>query len=452
MKGLVLGLVTLLVLAQAPWPASAFCGFYVGKADAKLFNQASQVVLVRHEERTVITMANDFRGDPREFALVVPVPTVLERGQIRVGDRALIERLDAYTAPRLVEYFDPDPCAPPRAVKLLAPGAAASMRRDQATERARSLGVTIEARYTVGEYDILILSARESAGLETWLRDNGYRLPPGASRVLGSYLKQGMKFFVARVNLAEQSQLGFTYLRPLQVAFESPKFVLPIRLGTVNADGPQELFVFTLTRGGRVEPTNYRTVRLPTGMELPAYVKEEFPNFYRAMFAEQVRREDMRAVFLEYAWDMSWCDPCAADPLSPGELRQLGVFWLPADGPGDRMRGPRPVDAFVTRLHVRYDATRFPDDLVFQETADRTSFQGRYVLRNVFRGEAGCEAGRRYRESLRTRAEREAATLASLTGWSIEDVRRRIGLGGGEPPEGSPWWRRLFGEPPRPGR
>ena len=178
MKGLVLGLVTLLVLAQAPRPASAFCGFYVGKADAKLFNQASQVVLVRHEERTVITMANDFRGDPREFALVVPVPTVLERGQIRVGDRALIERLDAYTAPRLVEYFDPDPCAPPRAVKPLAPGAAASMRRDQATERARSLGVTIEARYTVGEYDILILSARESAGLETWLRDNGYRLPP----------------------------------------------------------------------------------------------------------------------------------------------------------------------------------------------------------------------------------------------------------------------------------
>ena len=50
-------------------------------------------------------------------------------------------------------------------------------------------GVTIEARYTVGEYDILILSARESAGLETWLRDSGYRLPTGASAVLGSYLE-----------------------------------------------------------------------------------------------------------------------------------------------------------------------------------------------------------------------------------------------------------------------
>ena len=147
--------------------------------------------------------------------------------------------------------------------------------------------------------------------------------------MLASYLKQGMKFFVARVNLDEQSRLGFTYLRPLQMAFESPKFMLPIRLGTVNADGPQELFVYALTRKGRVEPTNYRTVRLPTGMDLPVYVKESSRDFYRAMFTEQVKREGMRAVFLEYAWDMAWCDPCAADPLSADELRKLGVFWLP---------------------------------------------------------------------------------------------------------------------------
>jgi hypothetical protein len=428
--------------------ALAFCGFYVAKADTRLFNQASKVVLVRTDDKTVITMANDFKGDPKEFALVVPVPTVLEKGQIRVGDRALIERLDAYTAPRLVEYFDPDPCSVRRAAEAPSSLALLSARKDAAFDRARSLGVTIEAQYTVGEYDILILSARESAGLETWLRDNDYRLPAGVSPVLGSYLKQGMKFFVARVNLKEQTKLGFTYLRPLQMAFESPKFMLPIRLGTVNADGPQELFVFALTRKGRVETTNYRTVRLPTGMDLPPYVKEEFPNFYRAMFAEQVKKEDMRAVFLEYAWDMSWCDPCAADPLSPEELRKLGIFWLPETGASGRGRGPGAVDTFVTRLHVRYDATRFPDDLVFQETADRTNYQGRYVLRNAFTGDASCEAGRRYRESLRARAEQEATTLASLTGWPIEDIRRRIATVGGESsqPDGRKWWRKLFGD------
>src|SRR5262249_51777200 len=206
--------------------------------------------------------------------------------------------------------------------------------------------------------------------------------------------------------------------------------------------------VFALTRKGRVETTNYRTVRLPTGMELPAYLKQDFPNFYRAMFAEQVRREDMRTVFLEYAWDMNWCDPCAADPLSPEELRKLGVFWLAEAGAGGKMPGPMPVDTFVTRLHVRYDAAHFPDDLVFQETADRANYQGRYGVRHAFTGDASCPAGRRYRESLRARAEKEAATLASLTGWPLEEIRRRIGAGGDPPsaPDKRPWWKGIFGE------
>jgi len=105
MKHVTALLAALLVVALAAPTVLAFCGFYVAKADTKLFNQASQVVLVRHDDKTVLTMANDFRGDLKEFAIVVPVPTVLEKGQIRVSDRALIEHLDAYSAPRLVEYF-----------------------------------------------------------------------------------------------------------------------------------------------------------------------------------------------------------------------------------------------------------------------------------------------------------------------------------------------------------
>jgi hypothetical protein len=90
--------------------ASAFCGFYVGKADTKLFNKASEVAIVRHDNKTVITMANDFKGDVKEFALVVPVPTVLEKEQIHIGDPAVLKHLADYSAPRLVEYFDENPC------------------------------------------------------------------------------------------------------------------------------------------------------------------------------------------------------------------------------------------------------------------------------------------------------------------------------------------------------
>jgi hypothetical protein len=437
MKRLLTIVLVLLASAFSP-PAHSFCGFYVASGDAKLFNRASQVVLVRDGDRTVLTMSNDFRGEPKEFAIVVPVPTVLQKGQVHVGDKALIDHIDAYSAPRLVEYFDEDPCVRrdyDRVFPMAAQAPAAKMARE------KSLGVTVEARYTIGEYDILILSARESTGLETWLTRNGYRIPPGASAVLGSYIKQGMRFFVAKVNLKEQAKLGFRYLRPLQVAYESPKFMLPIRLGTVNADGPQELFVYALTRKGRVETTNYRTVRLPSGMDLPIYVKQKFPDFYKAMFAEQVRREDMRSVFLEYAWDMSWCDPCAADPLSREELRQLGVFWIPDGSPGQGQA----QEVFLTRLHVRYDAAHFPEDLTFQETGDRQNFQARYVLRHPWKEtqEAkSCPATDQYRKDLARRQETEAQALATLTGWRIEDIRRRMGVTALDERK---WWQRLWG-------
>jgi hypothetical protein len=273
--------------------------------------------------------------------------------------------------------------------------------------------------------------------------------------VLGSYIRQNMKFFVAKVNLKEQAKLGFSYLRPIQVAYESPKFMLPIRLGMVNADGPQDLFVYALTRRGRVETTNYRTVKLATGMDLPLFVKQEFASFYKAMFSEQVRHEDMRSVFVEYAWDMKWCDPCAADPLSGDELRKLGVFWSepgpqtlsgrpPIAAPGNGI-WPSPPDVFITRLHVRYDNAHFPEDLVFQETADRDNFQARYVLRHPWTGDASCPAADTYRQQLPSRLEREAQTLASLTGWSINDIRTRIGTPlAAASAGGAKWWQRIW--------
>ena len=448
MKRMTTALIVAGVISLTGPELAAFCGFYVSTADTKLFNQASQVVLVRDGDRTVITMANDYRGDPREFAMVVPVPTPIERDQINVADRAVLDHLDAFTSPRLVEYFDENPCtifnAPKEARSELALD---EVGRRQALERADALGVTIEAQYTVGEYDILILSAAESRGLETWLRENDYRIPDGASRILGSYIRQGMRFFVAKVNLEEQTRLGLAMLRPLQIAFESPKFMLPIRLGTVNADGPQELFVYALTRSGRVETTNYRTVRLPSDVELPVFLKEEgeFPRFYRALFDEQVAAHDMRAVFLEYAWDMGWCDPCAADPLTSDELSQLGVFWVNGSGASGRGAGGA-QNVFVTRLHVRYDAAHFPEDLVFQETADRTNFQGRYILRHAWSGSEGCAAAVPYRRDLVNRHEREAQTLASITGWDLTDIRRRMELDTRLEPSAvvEPWWRRLW--------
>jgi Na+-translocating ferredoxin:NAD+ oxidoreductase RnfD subunit len=447
--------------------AWAFCGFYVGKADAALYNHASQVVYVRNGDRNVISIMNDYEGEPSEFALVVPVPVALHQDQIHVGDRELFTHLDSYSSPRLVEYYDPDPCP-----RMMGAGAGAigefcdgqhgrpHMEKSRA-EMAKSLGVTIEATYTVGEYDIEILSATQSQGLETYLVQSGYKVPLGAHHALQPYIRQNLKFFVAKVNLKERARTGLSYLRPIQFALDSPRFMLPIRLGMMNAQGPQDLIIYLLTPNGRVETTNYRTVKLPTGMDLPAYIRDDFGGFYKAMFGEQVTRNEMSVVFSEYVWNLGlFCDPCSAPPLSAGELRQLGVFWINTDAgqsgtnpgaipyPGAMQglyEGQGPGQVIFTRLHVRYSAATFPEDLMFQETQDTENFQVRYVLRHPWTGSAeSCPAAQSYSTTLRQRRQTEAMALADLTGWQLDEIYRKEGIDPAAMTKPAQWWQGLW--------
>ncbi|MEH2048817.1 DUF2330 domain-containing protein [Nostoc sp.] len=431
---LLLAIVAVLWFAPAAW---AFCGFYVAKADTKLYNKASQVVIARDGDRTILTMANDFQGEVKDFAIVIPVPTVLQKEQVHVTEPKIIERLDAFSAPRLVEYFDSDPCAPvgnyDRLDAVPAPTAARSEAGNARGDA--SLGVTVEARFNVGEYDIVILSAKESGGLETWLKRNGYKIPRGAKQLLQPYIRSSMKFFVAKVNLDKFEQSGYQFLRPLQISYQSPKFMLPIRLGMINATKEQDLIVYILSPQGQAEITNYRTVKIPSDANVPLFVKEEFGEFYKSMFQTAYTKEDRKVGFLEYAWDMSSCDPCSAEPLTPEELKQAGVFWLDDNSVSDvpvspsfRRPFPRSNNVFISRLHVRYTRDKFPEDLIFQQTANRESFQGRYVLQHPFQGELKCQAGREYKRSLPKRFEQEAQTLAKLTNWKIQDIRNKMKL------------------------
>ena len=195
-------------LALTAGPASAFCGFYVAKADAKMFNKSSKVVLARIGQQTAITMASDYEGKPSEFALVVPVPTFIKKEQISVVDTKTIDHLDAFTAPRLVEYYDPDPCERDYRGGMLALATATPSAAIPAPPMQAYPGVKVEARYDVAEYDISILSAEQSDGLIRWLTDNGYKIPAGAEPVIGSYIKQKMHFFVAKVNIKRFDATG----------------------------------------------------------------------------------------------------------------------------------------------------------------------------------------------------------------------------------------------------
>ncbi len=444
-----------LALLASANSAQAFCGFYVGRATGDLFNQASKVVYARKGQQSVITMVSDYQGALKDFALVVPVPVILEEDDVRLASSASVTHLDDYSAPRLVEYHDPNPCQVQKfrtAVPLASPmlGAAPMLEADAET------GVTIERAYSVGEYDILILSAEQADGLITWLNREGYQIPPKATPVVKDYLAAGMKFFVAKVSL-EAVKAEAQELNPLQMRFESAEFMLPIRLGMANArpGQDQDLIAYFLTDRGQVDLLSYPLTRIPADVEVPVRTDTVFQDFYRRTFAKAISDRPYSTAFLEYAWDMNWCDPCAADPLSNAELQDLGAFWIEARKPviseaeealiqrfnakdqdavrqalimrrGGLPRPPQTRNAFVTRVHMRYREETHPNELIMQVTDNKENFQGRYIMRHAAvlnDAEKKLVCGIEYLEQRKAYEAKTAANFERLTGSSLHDLR-----------------------------
>lgn len=415
-------ILTFMAVASFGQLVQAFCGFYVAKAGAELYNNKSEVILVRDGNNTTITMSNDFTGDVKDFAMVVPVPNVLNREDISVADRSIFQMLDAYSAPRLVEYYDQNPCSPVIEYEM---NEDVMLERIAVTESKRSVlkeklvyKVKIEAQYNVEEYDIILLSAKDAGGLKRWLTDNGYSIPAKAEHVLEPYIKSGLKFFVVKVNLNKYNpQANGGFLRPLQIKVKSDKFMLPIRLGMANSKGEQDMIVYAFSKKGRVECTNYRTIKMPTDKLVPTFVKPNFGSFYTDVFRNAHSRQGRDAVFLEYAWNVTptfagmKCDPCVGNPPYTREIMMAGVPWANQNG----------VTTFFTRMHVRYTLDKFPEDLFFQETPNKEMFQARYVITHPATGDLSCAEGKIYSKKLKIRRKQELSQLATLAQWDTEE-------------------------------
>jgi len=397
-----------------PPTADAFCGFFVSGADAQLYNNASQVVLMRKGNHTVMTMSNTYKGPPEDFAMVVPVPVVLQKENVKTLSADVFKHIDELSAPRLVEYWEQDPCyvQPPMKAKRMMSGAPSAARMERAPSPADDMGVTIEAKFEVGEYQILILSAKESGGLEAWLKLNKYNIPKGAAAALAPYIRDQMKFFVAKVDIKKvrRDSAGLVVLSPLRFGFDSAELRLPVRLGLLNAESKQDLIVYVLSPDSRYEVANYPNVFVPTNIEVADAVRKSFGSFYAELFDAAMAKASGRAVITEYAWQTTSCDPCPTPPLSQGDLYMLGDEQIfpelatlqmaaPAGGdappspppPTSQKIGPQPAPStpavmsmpppptrmrrpffgrgpswVLTRLHTRYDQQTLNDDLLFR--------------------------------------------------------------------------------------
>lgn len=311
--------------AVAPRDAAAFNGFHVGGPEKKLQSSATMVVVMREGARTVVSMQAHYKGPAEGFAMVVPVPAVLDPADIKTLPRDVFERVDRLSAPRLVEYWEQDPCSPARRKPEAGPASSASPPPPPVDKGG---SVDVQASFAAGEYEIVVLSATDSQTLDAWLRTNQYAIPEGAEEVLRPYVQNGMKFFVAKVDPAKVTfKDGAALLSPLRFQFDSDKLTLPVRLGLLNAEGKQDLIVHILARGKRYEASNYKNVTIPTNLDVAAEAKTDFSAFYAALF-DRTLEENPGSVITEYAWDASSCDPCPVPALSAKDLLTLGADAL----------------------------------------------------------------------------------------------------------------------------
>jgi MYXO-CTERM domain-containing protein len=450
--------ITAVTLLGAAGPADAFCGFFVSGGGAKLFNNASLVVLLRDGTRTVLSMQNNYQGPPEKFALVVPVPVVLQKDDVKTLPRAVFDRMDTLAAPRLVEYWEQDPC-PDQAPRYDTFGAGAKRMPSKPAEMPSPKAdapppVRILAQFTVGEYEIVILGADDSTALDGWLRKEGYQIPEGAEPQLRPYVQSGMKFFVAKVDPTKvKFENGQAMLSPLRFHYESEQFNLPVRLGLMNSGGKQDLIVHVLS-DQRYEVANYDNIAIPTNLDVNPGAKKDFASFYASLF-DRTLEKNPGAVVTEYAWAAAQCDPCPGPPLQPADLAVLG---------GDTTRFKSPQGMVLTRLHARYGKETRGDDLVFRVAAPLrggveglepgaqvgpsgngmgNQFQARYALRHPWTGAITCKNPERgnwgepppgvgyspVTPALKTAfATRDPKTLD----WLLSPMTKAKGLGGGD--------------------
>jgi MYXO-CTERM domain-containing protein len=340
--------------------AHAFCGTYVSSGDSDLENTSAEVAIVRDGTRTTLNLSNDVIGDTSDFALILPVPEVLGEDDIHVLDHGVFSRLREYTGPRLVSYECDD---------FVVHDEESDTDTDADSDGDTDTGVVVEAEYVVGEYEIVILSASQSASLGTWLDNHDYKAPQDSEGILQSYIDAGSYFFAAKVDSDDAIPSGGV-LSPLQLSYDSEAYSLPIRLGTLNSPGSQDLVVYALNPSseGSVGISNYSELSLEDECLFQATDDEDFAGFYARQVDEAYASTEAAGWIQEYAWGSGACDPCPPEMPDETDFVSLGM-----DFGGDY------ADLFVTRLRMRYSPEQATQDLSLYNTGIRSSEQLRWI-------------------------------------------------------------------------
>jgi hypothetical protein len=273
----------------------------VGKAGADVGLERVHYMLVREGKRTVLYLHVAVKSRDG-FSLVYPMMSS-SKGKARVAtpaEEAMLSRLDDLAAPRLVEYWEQDPCefhtgGPDDGVpeRNVPPG---SEPKAPPTRAAKAeLGTAIGLEKQIAE-----------------LEERGFTLPEGAEPLLGQYAGPWVVAYAA----AGESSLT------LRAVVEGDALQIPARLLSLDETAPT--IVVDVVGRSRFEAANRPNIAAPSNTNVKLAVKGSTEVFHDAVLAKLFESAP-GGVVTEYAWSATSCAPCPGPPLDAEDMRELGV-------------------------------------------------------------------------------------------------------------------------------
>lgn len=259
--------------------------------------ESAHYVVVREGQHSIyylrVAVADSARGN---FSLIVPVVAGASPRAATDVERALFMQLDDLAAPRLVEFWEQDPCE----FHTGGPD-------DGVAERHVSADAKPPAPpKTVGTLEVAIHA--DAAAVKEALEANGHAL--GDAK-----LDAGASFLVAR---APEGAKSIT----VRWEADSPKLDIPVRL--LRHHGSAEVVIDVLGSGHRFEAGNRVNLAAPANTNVKFEVKGSTRAFHHAVL-DKLFTASPDAVVTDYAWSATTCSPCPGPPLSAGRLSDVGV-------------------------------------------------------------------------------------------------------------------------------
>lgn len=224
-------------------------------SNAKVDDEAAVIWTDGRSERIDMTLS--MTGDARSAAWLMPAP---EQATLSVGATGVMARLDAAAAPKVVTR---------KRYRLTVGFGESANESGGAPGSAAS--ATVESHVRIGPFEVTTLSGTKAAGINDWLKANGFGPRNELLPMFQSYLDQGWRINAVKLAPAQAGSLGRT-LPPLRMTFPAEKVVYPMKLSGA-ATVPQRVRIHLLAArrmeiGTQAAPS--RPLRLDFSGPVPA--------------------------------------------------------------------------------------------------------------------------------------------------------------------------------------